>query len=68
VGRRAESGRGCVVVGLHQDLNAAYHTDFGIQCGSVEELIEKAGDALQLPIPDESERSIVRDIEEEKRD
>ena len=59
---------GCVVVGLHQDLNPAYHTDFGVRCDSVEELIEKAGDALRLPVPSESERSIIRDIEEEKRD
>ena len=59
---------GCVVVGLHQDLNGAHHTDFGIRCASVEELIEKAGEALQMPVPSESERAVVRDTEEEKRD
>ena len=59
---------GCVVVGLEQDLNPRYHTDFGVRCSSVEELITKAGEALKMPTPSEEERALVRDSAEEKRD
>lgn len=59
---------GCVVVGLEQDLNERYHTDFGVRCSSVEELITKAGEALKMPAPAEGERALVRDGAEEKRD
>jgi hypothetical protein len=59
---------GCVVVGLASDLDAAHHTDFGLRCATVEELIETAGQALSLPIPTETERAIIRDVEEEKKD
>ena len=59
---------GCVVVGLKSDLNADFHTDFGLRCDSVEELIERCGEALAMPVPTVGERSVVRDAEEEKRD
>lgn len=59
---------GCIVVGLHEDLNSAYHTDFGVRCSSLEELVVKAGEALQMPVPSDSDRAVVRDMEEEKRD
>lgn len=59
---------GCVVVGLHEDLKSAYHTDFGIKCASLDDLIEKAGEALQMPIPTPAERDVVRDGKEEKDD
>lgn len=59
---------GCIVVGLHDDLKSAYHTDFGLKCASVEELIEKAGEALNMPVPAEGGRSVVLDDEEEKGD
>ncbi|HMG05151.1 MAG TPA: hypothetical protein VK581_06790 [Chthoniobacterales bacterium] len=59
---------GCVVVGLREDLKSAYHTDFGIQCASLDELIEKAGEALHLPVPTEAERAVVRDTVEERHD
>jgi hypothetical protein len=59
---------GCVVVGLKKDLNPSYHTDFGVRCDTVEEVIERCADALRMPIPSENERSCVRDLEEEKRD
>jgi hypothetical protein len=53
---------------LASDLDAAHHTDFGLRCATVEELIETAGQALSLPIPTETERAIIRDVEEEKKD
>jgi hypothetical protein len=59
---------GCVVVGLKTDLNPSYHTDFGVRCDTVEEMIERCADALIMPIPTEQERSYVRDVEEEKKD
>ncbi|MBD0372496.1 MAG: hypothetical protein ICV60_16755 [Pyrinomonadaceae bacterium] len=59
---------GCVVVGLESDLNEGYHTDFGIRCSTVDELIKMAGKALHLPMPTDEERSVVRDSEEEKQD
>ena len=59
---------GCVVVGLSTDLNAAHHTDFGLRCATVEELIETAGQALSLPTPTATERAVIRDVEEEKKD
>jgi hypothetical protein len=59
---------GCVVVGLHEDLKSAYHTDFGVKCSSLDELIEKAGEALEMPAPMQVEHDLVRDGEEEKDD
>jgi len=59
---------GCVVVGLASDLDAAHHTDFGLRCATVEELIETAGRALSLPVPAEAERSLIRDVKGEKQD
>ncbi|HLM58847.1 MAG TPA: hypothetical protein VK422_22275 [Pyrinomonadaceae bacterium] len=49
-------------------LNELYHTDFGVRCSSVEELITKAGEALKMPTPAAEERALVRDSAEEKRD
>jgi hypothetical protein len=57
---------GCVVVGLAADLDAAHHTDFGLRCGTVDELIETAGQALSMPIPTDAERAVIRDVKEEK--
>lgn len=59
---------GCVVVGLTTDLTPSHHTDFGLRCPTVAALIETAGQALSHPIPTEAERSIIRDVEEEKQD
>jgi hypothetical protein len=59
---------GCIVVGLYEDLNEGYHTDFGLKCASVDELIEKAGEALEMPAPKQAEGDVVRDGEEEKSD
>ena len=59
---------GCNVVGLTTDLDAAHHTDFGLRCATVDELIETAGHALSLPIPTPAERAIIRDVIEEKAD
>jgi hypothetical protein len=59
---------GCVVVGLKTDLNPSYHTDFGLRCDTVEELIERCAEALTMAIPSEQERSCVRDLEEEKQE
>ena len=59
---------GCVVVGLKADLNASFHTDFGIRCESVEEIVERCAEALAMPVPSLEERSCVRDLQEEKKD
>jgi hypothetical protein len=59
---------GCVVVGLEADLNERYHTDFGIRCSTVDELIKMSGEALKMEIPSADERSVVRDSKQEKRD
>lgn len=59
---------GCVVVGLAGDLDAAHHTDFGLRCSTVDELIETAGLALSMPIPAAAEHSLIRDVEAEKQD
>jgi hypothetical protein len=59
---------GCVVVGLKDDLNAQFYTDFGVRCSSVDELIRKAGEALTMPMPTVQERAVVRDSEQEKQD
>jgi hypothetical protein len=59
---------GCVVVGLAQDLTPGHHTDFGLRCATVEELIEAAGHAFSLPVPTDAERAIIRDVGEEKQD
>lgn len=59
---------GCIVVGLESDLNERYHTDFGIRCATVDELIEMAGAALQMPMPTNEQRAVVRDSEDEKQD
>jgi hypothetical protein len=58
----------CIVVGLEADLNERYQTDFGIRCATVEELIEKAGEALKMPIPTKEQRSVIRDSKEERQD
>lgn len=58
----------CQVLGLESDLNERYHTDFGIRCKSVEELIHMAGEALRMPLPTIEQRSVVRDSREEKQD
>jgi hypothetical protein len=59
---------GCIVVGLESDLNERYHTDFGLRCSTVDELIEMAGEALKMPMPTKEQRSVVRDSEDEKQD
>lgn len=59
---------GCVVVGLESDLNENHHTDFGIRCSSVHELIQRAGEALKTPAPTDEQRSVIRDSTEEKQD
>jgi glycosyltransferase involved in cell wall biosynthesis len=59
---------GCIVVGLTTDLDAAHHTDFGLRCSSIEELLDTAGQALSLPSPTAAERAIIRDVIEEKAD
>jgi len=59
---------GCVVVGLESDLDENHHIDFGIRCSSVDELIRMAGEALQMPVPTDEQRSVIRDSTEEKQD
>jgi hypothetical protein len=59
---------GCNVVGLKTDLHERYHTDFGIRCSSLGEVIQMAGEALRMPVPSVNVRSVVRDSSEEKRD
>lgn len=59
---------GCVVVGLASDLNERYHTDFGVRCSTVAEVIKMAGEALKMPVPTAELRSVIRDGEAEKRD
>jgi len=59
---------GCVVVGLESELNSAHHIGFGVRCSTVEQLIDAAGEALTLPIPSAGERSVVRDVLQEKHD
>src|SRR5579872_2354738 len=59
---------GCVVVGLESDLNERLHTNFGVKCATVDELIRKAGEALAMPLPTPTERAVVRDSRDEKRD
>jgi hypothetical protein len=58
----------CIVVGLACDLNERYHTDFGIRCSTVDELIQMAGAALKMPLPTSEQRSVIRDSDEEKQD
>lgn len=59
---------GCNVVGLKTDLHERYHTDFGIRCASLGDLIHMAGQALRMPVPSAQERGVVRDSSAEKRD
>ncbi len=59
---------GCVVVGLAKDLRADQDVDFGVKCRDVKELLQKAGEALQMPVPSPAERAVVRDAEDEARD
>jgi len=59
---------GCVVVGLESDLNEKYHTNMGVRCSTVKEVIRMAGKALEMPVPTLEERAIVRDSEDEKKD
>lgn len=58
----------CIVVGLDSDLNERYHTNFGLRCSTVDEVIQKAGEALNMPLPTNEQRSVIRDSEEEKQD
>ena len=58
---------GCVVVGLESDLNERYHTEFGIRCATVDELLRRTGEALEMPVPTVQERAIVRDSATEKK-
>jgi hypothetical protein len=59
---------GCNVVGLESDLNDGYATGFGVRCSTVDDLIEMAGKALDMPIPTDEERSVVRDSAQEQED
>ncbi len=59
---------GCVVVGLESDLGERFHTNFGIRCSTVEELVRTAGQALNLPVPTGEQRSVVRDSKDEQKD
>lgn len=59
---------GCVVVGLESDLNENYHTNFGIRCSNIHEVIRMAGEALRMPVPTYEERSVIRDSTDEKHD
>ena len=59
---------GCVVVGLETDLNDDHGTTFGLTCSSVDELVQRAGEALDMPIPSQEERSVIRDKKDELRD
>ena len=59
---------GCLVVGLKSDLSDRYLTNFGIQCATVDELLEMAGEALRMPMPTAEERGVVRDKKEEMAD
>jgi hypothetical protein len=59
---------GCVVVGLKSDLNERYLTDWGVQCSTLDELLEMAGEALKMPMPTEEQRAVVRDKKEEMAD
>jgi len=58
----------CIVVGLESDLNERYHTDFGIKCSTVDELIKMAGEALKMQMPTKEQRAVVRDSKDEKQD
>jgi hypothetical protein len=59
---------GCVVVGLECDLHERLGTSLGIKCRSVDELLTTAGTALRAPIPSVTERAVVRDDDEERKD
>jgi hypothetical protein len=59
---------GCTVVGLESDLDDRYATGFGVRCSTVEDLIEMAGKALDMPMPTAQERSVVRDSAQEQED
>jgi hypothetical protein len=59
---------GCLVVGLKSDLNDRYLTNWGIQCATMDELLEMAGEALKMPMPTAQERAVVRDKKEEMAD
>lgn len=59
---------GCVVVGLATDLHVRHATGFGLRCSSMDEVIDRAGDALSLPMPGADERAVVRDSSEEMED
>jgi hypothetical protein len=59
---------GCIVVGLAADLNESYHTNFGVRCATVKELVRRSGEALDMPLPTVSDRAVVRDSVDEKRD
>lgn len=52
---------GCVVVGLASELAEKHGLNFGVKCADVDELIHRAGEALQMPMPTPAERAVVRD-------
>jgi hypothetical protein len=59
---------GCNVVGLKEDLRRDYHTEFGLRCDNLEEVIARCEEALLMPVPTVEERAVVRDSAEEKNE
>jgi hypothetical protein len=59
---------GCNVVGLKEDLRPDYHTEFGLRCDNLDEVITRCEDALLMPVPTVHERAVVRDSAEEKNE
>lgn len=59
---------GCIVVGLESDLSEKYHTAFGLRCSTVDEVIQMAGEALNMTLPGDGERSVIRDCKLERAD
>jgi hypothetical protein len=59
---------GCLVVGLQEDLDDRYCTDFGLKCSDLEQLLTMAGVALRMPPPSPEQRAVVRDKQDEIRD
>jgi hypothetical protein len=59
---------GCVVVGLESELTERQHINFGVHCSNESQLIQMAGQALDMPTPSIDQRSMVRDSQAEKND
>ncbi|MEO8486159.1 MAG: hypothetical protein ABI585_07440 [Betaproteobacteria bacterium] len=59
---------GCVVVGLASELDVSHAVDFGLRCSSIADVVERAGDALSMPVPGVAERAVVRDNAREMED